>query len=381
MSIPIWDQFVQLVTKGLLFVDGFVGNLGLAIIIFTIFLMLLMVPLMLPSLRNARKSQELQPLIKEIQKKHGKDRAAASKEQMELYQQYGFNPMSGCLPVLVQWPFFLALYQSTRAAAETAQAHHSVFLWMTNLANPDPWHLLPILAALAQFFQTKMMMQRSSEIIDPQQKSMNNMMQFMPLMILFIGWAFPAGAVLYYVTSSMFRAILQFFITGWGSLVDVPYLGRILPKREPKRLLPPEPIKDAGTKGAGKGGWMQKFQTRMVEMQQQQQQQQMATKQQQGKAKSSAVSERSNGSAESTQADAAIQSDGEEQEVVVEGEANGIKYTEDAWHLPGAPGSSGKVSLTTTLAGNNGSNASPPRQESRNRQRSRGSRNKKNRRK
>lgn len=356
-SIPIWDSFVDLIRNGLLLVDSFVGNVGISIIIFTIILMLCMVPLMLPSLRNSRKQQELAPRVKELQKQYGKDRAGLQRAQMELYQQYGFNPMSGCLPLLIQWPFFFALWQAILTLAKSSEAATSTFLWIHDLAAPDPWHVLPVFAFIAQFIQTRMMMAPSFEVVDPQQQSMNRMMQFTPIIILFIGWKFAAGAVLYYVTSSVFRAVLQFFISGWGSLVDIPYLNKILPKREPKRLLPSAPVTDA-TSPRGKGGFMQRMQQKMLEVQTAQQEQQTAR--QQGATKSDLKDSSSNG------AKAAQTSNQADEESQASDEANGLKYTDDQWKLPGAPGSKGQTSLVGTISNNN--SPTPPR-KTQNRQR------------
>ena len=88
------------------------GQFWLAIIVFTIIVRLAMTPLMLPQQRSAKKMQELQPRLKELQKKYGKDREKLSQEQMKLYREAGVNPLGGCLPMLVQFPIWIGLYRS-----------------------------------------------------------------------------------------------------------------------------------------------------------------------------------------------------------------------------------------------------------------------------
>ncbi len=355
MQIPIWDQFVHLLETGLLLVNSWTGNLALAIILFTLFLMALFTPLMLPSLRNSRKQQELAPQIRQIQKKHGKDKAAAQKEVMELYSQYGFNPLSGCLPMLVQWPFFLGFWRALMNLSKTDVAQHSHFLWISNISNHDTWHILPILAFVAQFVQTRMMMPRKADQ-DPQQASMNFMMQFMPLMVVVIGWNMSAGAVLYWVVSSIYRAVLQFFITGWGSLVELPVIGPALPRRQPRSYLkPPDPNKPR------KQGFMARMQQKMLEAQEQQ-------RSAQSRGGSPAVAEGGAGKATRDEAP-------ERPEVSLEeAEQQGVRFTDDAWRLPGAPGTNatiGTLAQTTAGASNGSAPAAQNRPQSSKRQGSR----------
>jgi len=316
LHIPGWNSLVQLITDGLLFFQGLTGSTALAIILFTIIIKLIVLPLSLPALRNSRKQQQIAPLIKQIYKKHGKDRAAISAETMALYQQYGINPMSGCLPLLIQFPIFLALWQAIMHLSTGNNV--GGLLWIDNLARPD--HILPFLAALAQWLQTRMAIQPKDQIIDPQQRSMNTIMQIMPLMVIFIGWNIAAGAVLYWFVSSLFSAVQQYFVTGWGSLVDMfPFLPR-------KKFPPLEPIKPKEGQPARKS-FMQRMQEKALEMQQQQQKLQAQTA-----AASNASSGSTNRSAN--------------EEIIQEAEFHsGIRFTDDAWGLPGAPGTSGSSAL------------------------------------
>jgi YidC/Oxa1 family membrane protein insertase len=249
---------------------NFTGNAGIAIIIFTIIVKTLLLPLTIKSTRSSKAMQELSPKIKEIQKKHGKDRARASQETMALYQQYGVNPMAGCLPMLIQIPIFWGLYraiynlsQAADVAAGGPWAHG--FLWISDLAQADPYKILPILAGIFQFVQSRMMRPANMpKTDDPQQQIMNVMMNFMPLMVVLFGWSFAAGPVIYWVTQSLFSVVQQWFITGWGSLgAWLPWLPG-LPEHRRLGYQPPRNLDDvvvvggAAAQKTGIGGWLQR---------------------------------------------------------------------------------------------------------------------------
>ena len=98
--------------------------------------------------------QELAPRIKEIQKKYGSDRQRASQETMALYQAHGVNPLSGCLPMLIQIPIFFGLYRAIVNLSNSETGHWTDgFMWLTDLAEQDQWNVLPIMAGLFQFVQ------------------------------------------------------------------------------------------------------------------------------------------------------------------------------------------------------------------------------------
>lgn len=276
VDIPIWNQYVGFLTWALESLAGVFGNGGLAIIAFTIIIKTLLMPLTVQSIRSSKAMQELQPRIKELQKKHGKDRQRLTQETMALYQQHRVNPMAGCLPMLLQIPIFLGLYNAILHLSNNPAAGWSMsFLWIGDLARPDPIFLLPVLAAVFQFVQTRMMRPANmGKIDDPQQAMMNTMMNFMPLTVILFGWNFAAGPVLYWATQSIFSVIQQWFITGWGSLRDwVPNLPE-LPDHKRLGYRPPRPLDevvvvggDGGkpVKAGGISGW---FQTQMEKAQQ-----------------------------------------------------------------------------------------------------------------
>lgn len=253
----IWGYFWHVLLNILVAINSVVHNPGVSIIVFTILMRLLIVPVNLRSLKSSRNMQAIQPLIKEVQKKYPKDRAKQQEETMKIYSQYGINPAASCFPLLLQMPIFFGLYSALSftlqlvPGAPNSQQHISElggilwnsdwttwatfsrdFLWVPNLSQADPLHIWPILAGIFQFVQSRMSMpHRDPSIpVDPQQKMMQNMMQFMPLYIVFISWGFPTGNVVYWAISSIIGAIQQYFITGFGTLPDLPGLN-FLPRR------------------------------------------------------------------------------------------------------------------------------------------------------
>jgi YidC/Oxa1 family membrane protein insertase len=269
VNIPIWNEYVRLLEGILGFLANATGNLGIAIIIFTIGVKTLLLPLTVQATRSSKAMQELQPKIKELQKKHAKDRQRLTQETMALYSQYHVNPMAGCLPMLLQIPIFLGVYQSilNLSQGSAAASYAKSFLWVPNLAQPDPIHLLPILAAAFQFVQTKMMRPANQgKITDPQQAMMNQLMNFMPLSVILFGWNFAAGPVLYWVAQSIYSVAQQWIITGWGSMLEwAPWLPE-LPEHKRLGYRPPRNLDDvvvlggdggATVKAGGIQGWFQ----------------------------------------------------------------------------------------------------------------------------
>lgn len=251
MYIPGWGEFVGLIENVLVFLANLTGSSGWAIVALTIVIKLLMVPLTLSSLRSAKRMQELQPLLKDLQKKHGDDRQMLSAETMRLYQEHKVNPFGSCLPILIQMPIFFGLYYAIlniSSEPKYADAGFSTsFAWLPNLALPDPIYLLPIIVTVTQFIQQRMAMPQKvpGQQLDPQQQMMNQMLQFMPLMVGFFAWNFASGPVIYWITQNVFSAVQQYFITGFGSLRDLPGLGWL---PVPPWVTPPPSNGDGGSK-------------------------------------------------------------------------------------------------------------------------------------
>jgi len=268
VNIPIWNQYVDFLVWLLDNLTSLFSNAGLGIIAFTIIVKTLMLPLTVKALRSSKAMQELQPKIKELQKKHGNDRQRISQETMALYQQYRVNPMAGCLPMVIQIPIFLGLYNAImRLSTSGAGLWDEPFLWLPSLAHPDPWHLLPIIAGLFQFVQTQMMRPANQpKSTDPQQAMMNSVMNIMPLTVVFFGWSFAAGPVLYWATQSVYSVVQQWFITGWGNFIKwAPFLPE-LPEHRRLGYRPPRDL-DSVVVVSGDGqpviapgpmGWLQR---------------------------------------------------------------------------------------------------------------------------
>ena len=218
-GIIIWDQYVDFLKWFLTWLSEAFRSGGIAIIVFTIIIRTLMLPLSIKSIRSSKAMQELSPKIKDIQKKHGKDRQAASAAQMALYQQHGVNPMAGCLPMVIQLPIFFGIYRAIYPLSESGAGYFgNGFLWLPDLAKPDPYFILPILAGVFQFVQARMMRPANQTVTDPQQKMMNTMMNFMPITVVLFGAQFLSGAVLYWFVQAVYAVVQQWLITGWGAL-------------------------------------------------------------------------------------------------------------------------------------------------------------------
>ncbi len=188
--------------------------------------------------------QELQPRMKELQEKYGKDRQKLSEEQMKLYKEMGVNPMGGCLPLLIQMPILFGLYQALYAVASTdlVTPAQRVFFWIPDLFFPtvavgtnwlgeafqtQDWGMLfaymslPIIMLLTQLLVQKMAQApKSKGGQDTQTQMMNQMMFFMPIMFGYITLGLPSGLTLYWTVSNILSVVQQYFTTGWGALVD-----------------------------------------------------------------------------------------------------------------------------------------------------------------
>lgn len=237
------------------------SNFGLAIIFLTILVRTVMLPLTLKQLRSSRKMSEamraVQPKIQELKKKYAKDPRKLQQEQMKLYKEAGVSPM-GCLssPMLVstllQIPIFIALYRGIiQALAVTPQDFLGLsqdlyswpivrealpvsgkFLWL-DLGSPDPYLIIPILVMATMWVSQKMI---SQPALDPQQQSMQSIMQLMmPLMFGFITFTLPGGLGLYFVVTSLFSIVVQYYIYGWGNLFTRGPAKEMPPAKVPKR--------------------------------------------------------------------------------------------------------------------------------------------------
>jgi YidC/Oxa1 family membrane protein insertase len=214
------------------------NNFGLSIIVLTIIVRGVTTPLTLKQLRSTKALQELQPKMAELHQKYGKDKQKLAQEQMRMYKESGVNPAGCLLPMLIQLPIWISLFQSIiRVLAIVPEdflklsGHlysawpqvfslvplNSRFLWL-DLAVPDRFLLLPILVGGTMWLQQKMV---TSKTGDPKQQAQSQMMLWiMPLMFAFLTLQFPSGLALYWVVSNVISIGMQYFITGgWGGLV------------------------------------------------------------------------------------------------------------------------------------------------------------------
>jgi YidC/Oxa1 family membrane protein insertase len=185
------------------FVFSFVGNWGLAIILVTFLIKGAFYKLTEASGRSMAKMREIQPRMKAIQDRYKDDRPAQSQAMMELYKREKVNPAAGCLPILIQMPFFLAFYWVLLESVEMRQAPFA--LWLTDLSVRDPFFILPIIMGAAMLFQQKL----NPTPGDPVQAKV---MQIMPIMFTGFFAFFPAGLVLYWVTNTVLSVAQQWYI-------------------------------------------------------------------------------------------------------------------------------------------------------------------------
>jgi len=186
-----------------------IPSYALAIILFTLLIKLILYPLTYKQMYSMKKMQEIQPEVKAIQEKYKKNPEKANKEVMELYQTRGVNPMAGCLPLLIQMPILIALFQALRGFQYADLG--SGFLWIPHLKDPDPIYIIPILVAIATFFQSKLTTPDTGG--DAASNSTTKMMlYFMPLFIGYASLKFPAGLGLYWIFFSVFGTVQQLYI-------------------------------------------------------------------------------------------------------------------------------------------------------------------------
>ena len=184
-------------------VYSFVGNWGLAIILVTILIKMVFYKLTEASGRSMAKMREIQPRMKALQDRYKDDRQALSQAMMELYKREKVNPAAGCLPILIQMPFFLAFYWVLLESVEMRQAPFA--LWIMDLSSRDPYFILPIIMGAAMLFQQRL----NPAPADPVQAKV---MQVMPIMFTGFFAFFPSGLVLYWVTNTLLSIGQQWYI-------------------------------------------------------------------------------------------------------------------------------------------------------------------------
>lgn len=190
--------------KLLTFIQSFVGNWGLAIIVLTFIVRGVMFPLTKAQYTSMAKMRLLQPKIQEIRERYKDDRQKAGAETMKLYKTEKVNPLGGCLPLIIQMPIFIALYWTLMESAELRQS--AFILWIKDLSVYDPFFVLPLLYGVSMFIMQKM---SPTAVTDPLQKKI---FMAMPFVFTFMFCTFPAGLTLYWLVSNCFTILQQVII-------------------------------------------------------------------------------------------------------------------------------------------------------------------------
>lgn len=230
----IIEPFSRLVLWALTGLHSFIPNYGLVVILFSIVVKIVLWPLTRKSQVSMKKMAALQPAVKELREKHKKNPQAMNKAMMDLYKQYGVNPMSGCIPLLLQMPLLYALFIIFRSTIEFRQAPFT--MWITDLSQPDvifnlPFSIplygagvavLPIVMGVSQFFMSK------RTVSDPNQKMM---IYIMPVFMTLIFNMFPSGLTLYYTLFNLIAIFEQ-------RLIKIPEIAPVViddGKKKPKK--------------------------------------------------------------------------------------------------------------------------------------------------
>ncbi|WP_086314773.1 membrane protein insertase YidC [Enterococcus sp. 7F3_DIV0205] len=200
-STGIWDRYIVYYFAEAIKFLSISANTGIGIILFTLVIRIILLPLMHFQTKSMRKTQELQPKLKALQKQYSSKDPETQRlfreEQQKLYAENNVNPYAGCLPLLIQMPIMMALYQSISRVPELKQGS---FMWL-NLGQPDPYLILPILAAVFTFASSYLTSMSQIE----SNASLKIMNFVMPVMIFVMGMSLASGLSLYWVVSNAFQ--------------------------------------------------------------------------------------------------------------------------------------------------------------------------------
>jgi YidC/Oxa1 family membrane protein insertase len=185
------------------FLQGFVVNYGIAIIILTTLIKIIFWPLGNLSYKSMNEMKKLQPKIEAMKEKFKNDQAKIGAETMALYREHKVNPFSGCLPMLIQIPVFFGLYKALMYSIELR--HSPLFFWIQDLSAKDPYYITPIIMGATQFISQKM----TPAMGDPMQQKL---MLFMPIIFTFFFLNFPSGLVIYWLFNNILQIGQQYYI-------------------------------------------------------------------------------------------------------------------------------------------------------------------------
>lgn len=220
------------------------GSLGWSIVAFTLLIRFVLAPLTIPSLKAATKMKEMQPHIKKLKEKYGKDKKAFQQAQLDLFKKYNVNPLAGCIPQLIQIAILILLYHVLINYLSNPTANgasiSTTFFWM-DLAQPDRSGILPFLAAATQLVLSLMIApgaekedivpnnskkkkvqeanEKEEDFAEMAAKMQQQIIFLMPIMTGVIAFQFPAGLAVYWVVTTIFSIGQQYYISGLGGLV------------------------------------------------------------------------------------------------------------------------------------------------------------------
>lgn len=184
---------------------------GLAIVMIAAAVKLVLFPLTRMQAKSMKAMQQLQPKIEKLKKQYGKDKEKLNMETAKLYQEEKVNPMASCLPLLIQFPIIIALFQAMRTYF--VPELNAGFFWIPNLGEPDLW-VLPILAGLSTFLQQKVTMAGQATATGSQASQQKTMLYVMPVFMAWVSRSFPAGLALYWFCYNVISTIEQLIMQG-----------------------------------------------------------------------------------------------------------------------------------------------------------------------
>ncbi len=209
INFGFFGAIVEILLLGLKAFYRLIPNWGVAIILLTLVIKIIFFPLTYSSTKSMARMQELQPKIKALQAKYKKakrdieERRKMNEEMMKLYKEHGINPAAGCLPILIQFPVFIAFYRLLVIAIELRRS--PFLLWVKDLSTRDPYYILPILMGITQYISQRMVPTSA----DPTQKRLT---LIMPVFMTIIFLNFQSGLVLYWLTNNVLQIIQQYIM-------------------------------------------------------------------------------------------------------------------------------------------------------------------------
>lgn len=201
-----------------------ISNYGITIILFTVIVKVCLYPLYIRQTKSMAKMSSVQPKLQAIQRKYANDKETMNIKMAELYKEEKFNPMGGCLPMLIQMPIIMGLFALLRNPimymgddSSMIFAFHEPFIWINDLSQPDPW-ILPIIAGVATFISFTMNQAlNDTGAANPQMNQMNGMMKMMkyvfPIMILWMARSFSSGLALYWAVSQIIQIFFNIHLS------------------------------------------------------------------------------------------------------------------------------------------------------------------------